>query len=114
MLHLTVTASTSRALLNTMMSSMRIVTHCNAAHAELTRPSLGSLDIMASKKMFVGFAWSEHVCGFAVDHVVTCEELLLGHAERDSADVLDEAHYEGGPDYVPADDKEGAYDSVRY
>ena len=47
---------------------------------------------------------------FAVDGVVADFAHLVRHAEGHAADVLDEAHDEGGPDDVPADDEEGADD----
>jgi hypothetical protein len=47
-----------------------------------------------------------------MDHVVAGKELLFGHAEGYAADVFDEAHDEGGPDDVPADDEESADDSA--
>ena len=56
-------------------------------------------------------AGSEDVCSFTVDHVVAGKELLFGHAERDSADVFDEAQDGGRPEDVPARDEECADDS---
>ena len=46
----------------------------------------------------------------AVDGEITDPEVFFGHAQGHAADVLDEAHDEGGPDDVPADDEEGADD----
>jgi hypothetical protein len=40
--------------------------------------------------MLVSFAGTENIRSFAVDHVVTCEELGIGHAKRNTADVFDE------------------------
>ena len=112
MLHISPT-STPRAFLNSVRS-MRILSHCDSAHPELAWSSLRSLDIVACKQMFVGFTWPEDVSCFAVNHVIACEELFFGHAEGNSADVFNEAHDERGPDDVPADDKEGSYNSTRY
>ncbi len=44
---------------------------------------------------------------FTVNGEIADLELLVGHAERDAADVFDECHDEGCPDDVPADDEKG-------
>ena len=44
----------------------------------------------------------------AVDGVVADFAHFVRHAQGYAADVFDEHHYEGGPDYVPADGEEGA------
>ena len=41
-----------------------------------------------------------------MDGEVTDPQVFLGHAQRNTADIFDEAHDEGGPDDVPADDEE--------
>lgn len=58
------------------------------------------------------FARSKDICRFPVNHVVACEELFFAHAEGHPEDVFDEAQDGRGPDDVPADDEECAYDSV--
>ena len=52
----------------------------------------------------------ERVGFLAVDGVVANLAHLVRHAQRHAADVFDEAHDEGGPHDVPADDEEGADD----
>ena len=44
----------------------------------------------------------------AMDSIISNFHLLLRHAEWDATDKLDEAHDEGRPDDVPADDEEAA------
>jgi hypothetical protein len=60
----------------------------------------------------VCLARSEDIGCFAVNHSVTCEKLLFGHAEGNATDVFNEAEYERCPNYVPSDDKESTDDSV--
>ena len=52
----------------------------------------------------------EAVGFLAVDGVVADEELFVGHAQGDAADVFDEAQNQRGPNEIPADDEEGADD----
>lgn len=57
-----------------------------------------------------GHVLEEAVSALAVDGGVTDQHVLLAHAQRHAADVLDEEHDKGGPDGVPADDEQGADD----
>lgn len=71
-----------------------------------------ALDMLALEDILVGFR-SIHVLEkavrrLAVNRVVADEHVVLGHAKRDSADVLDEQHDQARPDQVPANDEEGA------
>jgi len=52
----------------------------------------------------------EAVSGLAVDRGIAEQHVLLAHAQRYAADVLDEEHDEGRPDGVPANDEQGADD----
>ena len=52
----------------------------------------------------------ERVGFFAVDGKVTFSELVLGHTQGDTADVLDENHDQRSPDDVPADDEQSTDD----
>ena len=45
-----------------------------------------------------------------VDRIIADFAHFVRHAQGDAADVFDEDHDEGGPDYVPADGEEGADD----
>jgi hypothetical protein len=67
---------------------------------------------MSTQQVLVCFAGSEDVSRFAVDHIAACEELGFGHTEGNAEGIFDEAHDEGCPDYVPANDKECADDPV--
>jgi hypothetical protein len=104
-------ASIARRLPNPM-ACVWILSHCDTTHSKLTRSSLRPLDIVASKQVFVSLAGSKHVCCFTVNHIITYEELLFGHAEGYAEDVFDEAHDEGGPNDVPANYEECADDSA--
>jgi hypothetical protein len=52
----------------------------------------------------------EAVRALAVDSVIADQHVILAHAQRHTAYVLDEQHDERGPDGVPADDEERADD----
>lgn len=47
----------------------------------------------------------ERVRSLAVDRVVADDQVLVGHPEWNSADVLDEQADQAGPDHVPANDE---------
>lgn len=102
-------ASTAAALLyRRFRDRIWIMSHCDAAHAQLAGSSLGPLDVVPCKQMFVGLAWPQNVRGFAVDRVVACEELGFCHAEWDAEDVFDEKHDQRGPDNIPTNDEQCA------
>ena len=101
------------------ISLMRILSHQHALIMAIAAGIMRSLflvrelglvcvpDIDAPVVAVVVF---ESVRLLAVDGVVADFKLLVGHAEGDAADVFDEAHDEGGPDNVPADNKESSDD----
>ncbi len=70
----------------------------------------GALVLEAGDAPVVAVVVFKGVGFLAVDGVVANLAHFVRHAQGDAADVLDEAHDEGGPDDVPADDEEGADD----
>ena len=70
----------------------------------------GTLVLKARNAPIVAVVVFEGVRFLAVDGVVADFAHFVRHAEGDAADVFDEHHDERGPDYVPADDEEGAHD----
>ena len=70
----------------------------------------GPLVLEAGEAPVVAVVVFKGVGLFAVDGVVADFAHFVRHAEGHAADVFDEDHDEGGPDDVPADNKEGADD----
>ena len=68
--------------------------------------------MISSQQVLVCFARTEDVSRFAVDHIAAFEELIFGHTKGNVEDISDKAHDEGCPEYIPANDKEGADDPV--
>lgn len=72
-------------------------------------------DLALENILLIGGRGTSHVLeeavrALAVNGGVADQHVLLAHAQRHAADVLDEEHDERGPDGVPADDEQGADD----
>lgn len=51
---------------------------------------------------------AKHVCFLAVHGIITNQQLLVRHAQRDAQDVFDEVHDQARPHDIPANDEHGA------